>query len=186
MYSEAFVYRGVADSTVYKNETSQRLTGNYAQGFLFMADARRKVKDYEGALKHIHQGLEILPRSTDIYSFAAQVLGEMGRLDTMEAFIASAPESGRHGLYYNWGLAAKFAGRVEEAINILEMTMEMYPDYVEAFRSLVRIYYENKYYSRLRVLVEKWVSRHPEDTQSAELLRQIRMVDRSQDTLEGR
>ncbi|MFH2036188.1 MAG: DUF2723 domain-containing protein [Candidatus Zixiibacteriota bacterium] len=185
LYEEEFQYRGVADPTVYKSETASRLTNNFAQGFLFLADSLRKAKDYEGAIQHIRKGLEALPESYDIYLFFSQTLGEMGRIDTLDAFMMGAPEENRPRMYINWALSAYKDGKMDDAIFVLEQAHELYPEYEEAFHELARIYYQNRYYGRLRELVTKWVAIHPEDIQSQELLRQINSIDRSVDTLEG-
>ena len=186
LYEDDFEYRGVADPTIYKSESTRRLINNYAQGFLLLADSLRKAKDYDGALEHIRKGLKILPESFDIYAYTAQMLGEMGRLDTLETFIGNAPVENKNVLYYNWALSARMAGRVDEAIQVLERTHELYPDYVNAFQALATTLYHNKEYSRLRVLVTDWVARHPEDSDSRELLKQIESVNPAKDTLEGR
>ncbi len=185
-YEEEYIYRGINDPTIFKSETSERLTNNYAQGFLFLADTLRRAGDFEGALQHIRNGMEIFPGSQDIYLYTSQLLGELGRLDTLESFIDDAPFEDKRQLYFNWALSAKMAGRVDEAIDLLEKTHEMYPDYAEAFQALARTYYQYRHYAKLRTLVEDWVSRHPEDTESKQLLQQIRGVDRSYDSLEER
>lgn len=185
LYEEEFEYRGVSDPTIYKNETTSRLTGNYAQGFLILADSLRRGGDFEGALEFIRKGLEIVPESEEVHTYAAQLFGRMGRLDTLQIFIENAPVREKHGLYFNWGLSAKHAGRIDEAIEVLEMMYRLYPDYTEGYQALVTTYYQNKRYNKLRQIVTGWVARHPEDHESRELLRQIESIDAARDTLEG-
>jgi len=186
LYEEEFQYRGINDPNVYKSETASRLTNNFAQGFLFLADSLRKVKDYDGAIEHIKKGLETLPKSPDIYLFYAQILGEIGRIDTLDTFIQNSPIADKQRTYLNWGMSAYHSGNLEDALYVLQRAHELYPEYEEAFHELARLYYQNRYYSQLRVLVTNWVARHPNDVQSKELLRQINAVDDSADTLEGR
>jgi tetratricopeptide (TPR) repeat protein len=145
----------------------------------------RKAGDYEGALDYVREGLAALPESYDIYAFASQLLGSYGRLDTLKRFIDEAPFDDKHRLYFNWGISARVAGRIDDAIKVLEMTHQLYPDYVDAFRALATTYYQNKKYSKLRKIVIDWVARHPEDLETKELLRQIESVDPSRDTTEG-
>jgi len=185
LYEEDYSYRGISDSTIYKNESTRRLINNYAQGFLLLADSLRKAKDYDGAFEHIKKGLKILPKSNDIYVYLAQLFGEMGRLDTLEAFVSSTPVQDKKMLYFNWAISARIAGRQDEAIKVLERTHQLYPDYVNAFQALAGTLYRTQQYSKLRVLVTNWVARHPEDYESKQLLREIEAVDPSKDTLEG-
>ncbi|UCD93761.1 MAG: DUF2723 domain-containing protein [Candidatus Zixiibacteriota bacterium] len=185
LYAEAFAYRGVSDPDIYKDETSTRLTNNYAQGFLLLADSLRKAQDYEGALEYVKMGLEILPNSFDTYGYATQLLAQAGRMDTMRTLIENSPVEDKARLYFNWGIAARAAGRNDDAIEALELTHQMYPDYVDAFRALATTYYRMKQYKRLREIVTVWVTRHPEDYESVELLRQIEQIEPTRDTLEG-
>jgi tetratricopeptide (TPR) repeat protein len=162
LYEREFNYRGVDDPDIYKDETAIRLTNNYAQGFLLLADTLRKAGDYEGALDFLRVGLKILPNSFDIYGYATQLLAQAGRMDTMKTLIENSPVEEKEKLYFNWGIAARAAGRTDDAIEALELTHQLYPDYVDAFRALATTYYESR-----------------------ELLRQIERIEPSQDTLEG-
>jgi len=186
MFEDEFEYRGIADPTVYKDETSRRLSNNYAQGFLVLADSLKRAGDLDGALEHIRKGLAVIPESYDLYLYTAQLLGHFGKMDTLQAFIENAPIGQKDRLYYNWGVSARLAGLNDDAINVLELTNRLYPNYSDAFQALVRIYYQEKYYSRLRTLVTDWVARHPDDYESKELLRQIQGINSEKDTLEGR
>nr|MBN2277708.1 DUF2723 domain-containing protein [candidate division Zixibacteria bacterium] len=186
MYEHEFEYRGIAEPSVYKDETSRRLSNNYAQGFIVLADSMKRADNYEGAVKHIRMGMEVLPESEDIYVYTAQMLGYMGRFDTLMTYISNCPLKDKRKLYYNGGLAAKMTGHTNEAIELMEQAYRLYPDYADIFRSLVRIYYQEKYYSRLRIIVTDWVARHPDDYESKELLRQIQNIDTDKDTVEGR
>lgn len=185
MYEEEYKYRGIADPTIYKDESSQRLVNNYAQGFILLADSLAWAEDYDSALEHVRKGLKVLPQSFDLYAYASQLFARMGKIDTMEIFIESAPVKEKWKLYFNWGISAKLAGKLDDAINVLEKTHRLYPDYADAFRALATIYYQNKYYSKLRKIVESRVERHPEDNESKELLRQIQNIDAARDTVEG-
>jgi len=186
LYEGEFEYRGVADPTVYKDETSRRLTNNYAQGFLLMADTMKGLDNYEGALEYVHKGLKILPWSYDIYAYAAQTLGQMGHLDTLQAFIDNAPVEEKWKLYFNWGMAARYEGRVDDAIKVLGQCLRLYPGYTECYRGLVGTLYQNRRYAGLRQVVNGWVKDHPDDMESVQLLQQIKGIDISQDTiLEG-
>jgi tetratricopeptide (TPR) repeat protein len=185
LFLQEYSYRGVSDPTVYKDENARRLIGNYAQGYLVIADSIRRAGDMPGAFDMVRQGMKVMPWSFDLYAYGAQLLAQMGRTDTMRAFVENAPTDEKWKLYFNWGISAKIAGRADDAIKTLELTHKIYPDYVDAYRALVTMYYEHRYFSDLRKLVTDWVSRHPEDSESRQLLREIQNVNRSADTAEG-
>ncbi len=185
LYFDEFEYRGVGDPSVYKDENALRLTGNYASGMIMLADTLKRAGDLSGAFEFVKKGLQIMPDSYDLYAYGTQILAQLGRIDTMSAFIQGAHTEDRWKLYFNWGISAKVAGRIDEAIKVLELTHQMYPNYADAYRALVALYYQSRYYAKLRVMVTEWVGRHPEDGESQQLLREIQNVEPSYDTAEG-
>jgi len=185
LYFDEFNYRGLGDPSVYKDENAVRLTGNYASGFIMLADTLKKAGDLAGAFEFVKKGLQIMPDSYDLYAYGTQILAQMGRTDTMSAFIRDARTEDKWKLYFNWGISAKVAGRIDDAIQVLELTHQMYPNYADAYRALVALYYQNRNYSKLRVMVIEWVGKHPEDRESQQLLREIQNVSPSDDTAQG-
>lgn len=183
---ESFIYRGLADTSIYKDENSSRLYTNYAQGFLVLADSIGRAGNNEEALAILDAGTKQLPHAFDLYALGTQILAEMGRVDTMKAYIEGSQIDDKCKLYFNWGVAARKAGRREDAIKALEYTHANWPDFNDGFRALVGLYYEGKYYKKLRIMVSDWVKNHPEDTQSSQFLKEIQKIDGSTDSLEGR
>ncbi|SYZ73530.1 conserved membrane hypothetical protein [Candidatus Zixiibacteriota bacterium] len=184
-YTELYSYRGIADPNVYKDENAARLTGNYAQGFLILADSLRKAGNLEGAFAYVRQGLKVLPESSDLYGYGVTLLTIMKKDDTIRTFINNAEVPDKTELLFNWAITARHEGRLSEAINILETIHAGYPDYVDAYRALVAMYYQNKYYGKLRQLVTDWVQKHPDDDQSRQLFYQIQNVETGADTAGG-
>ncbi len=184
-YTEKYRYRGIGDPTVYKDENAARLTSNYAQGFLVLADSLRRAGNLPGAFDFIRQGLRVLPESDDLYGFGVTLLTVMGKSDTLRTFIDNAETPKKADLFFNWAITARQQGRGSEAINILEMIHSKYPDYADAYKALAAIYYQNRYYGKLRQLVVDWVDKHPEDDQSRQLLLQIQQVGTGADSAEG-
>ena len=185
LFVDEFSYRGLNDPGIYKNESTRRLIGNYAQGFIVLSDSLRRAGDFAAALEYVHKGLAVLPKSFEIYAYGAQLLAEMGRLDTLQTYVENAPVGNKHKLYFNWAIAAKMADREEEALEVLELTHGLYPDYVDAFRALATMYYHRENYPRLRTVVTDWVRRHPDDLESRELLKQIQRVAPALDSAAG-
>ncbi len=172
MYEE-YRFRGLDDTTIYKDETTRRLVTNYANGFLKLADSLRRAGDFEGAMEHIKKGLVRIPKSYDIYAYTSQMLAEWGRRDTLEAFVDNARIDNKRNLYFNYAMSAKMEGNLDEAIEIYEMTLEKYPEYREAYYALVRSYYDNRQYEEMHRTVVEWLQRHPEDEVSQDLLDQM-------------
>ncbi|MBN2226580.1 MAG: DUF2723 domain-containing protein [candidate division Zixibacteria bacterium] len=166
LYMDDYVYRGVNDSSIYKDEATDRIVNNYVQGFLILADSLRRAGQYDEAMRYVEQSLELVPGSFDNYAYASQLLAEMGRLDTLMAFVNEAPTLRKKELFFNWAVSARISGRTGDAIEVLKIIRTRYPDYVEAFRQLGAMYYQLKRYSDLSELVDGWLAKHPEDYQT--------------------
>jgi tetratricopeptide (TPR) repeat protein len=182
---ETYSYRGLADPTVYKDENSSRLYVNYSQGPMVLAYSVSLTGDNKAALAIIDTMTAKLPYATDLYAIGTQILAEMGRIDTMVAYIEKSGIEDRYKLYFNWGMAAQKAGRRDDAITALEYTHANWPEYAEGYRALASLYYQGKNYGKLRVLVSDWIKRHPDDMQSSQFLREVERRDSPTDTLGG-
>jgi len=172
-YLEDYSYRGIADSTIHKNESTARLMNNYVQGFLFIADSLRVAGDYEGALAIVRKSMELNPASFDNYAYACQVFAYMGYMDTLVTFIEEAPTTRKRELYFNWGVSSAVAGRFDDAEYVLELTHEKFPEYLDGFRQLVRLHYQRQNWDRLYEVVNNWINRHPDDLETKGMLRQL-------------
>ncbi len=186
LYTQKYIYRGVGDPNVYKDENESRLAANYAQGFLVLADSLRRAGNLPGAFEYIKQGLKVVPQSFELSGYGVSLLGMMGKGNEVRAFIESAGTNQKEKLYYNWAMTARQDGKIAEALRILEMTYSNYPDYSEGYRGLAAMYYQNQYYGKLRQLVAEWVKRHPEDAQSRQILSDMQKVNVAADTTEGK
>lgn len=182
---EKYQYRGISDQKIYKDENSIRLTGNYVQGFLALANEMKNRGDLPAALEYLKAGQAAIPDSPELNIHAVRLLAEMGRDETVEQYINESPYLDKGRMYHVWGVTLKSAGRVEEAIRIFEKMHRLYPDYVDGYRALVSHYYQYRYFSRLRETVRAWVARHPEDIESQRLLGEIQRLDPALDTIEG-
>ncbi len=184
-YWEEYLYRGLADSTIYKDEATVRLVGNYAQGFMWLADTLRRAGDNEGALVHIYKGLEILPNNYDLLGYAVQLMGDMGRYDSMQVILRSLPEDRQSEILMHWGMVAGARKDYEKAIMAFKRVLEIYPEYVEGFQALAGTYYRMGDYFTLKKLATDWVARHPEDNDTRRLLIELDKIAPLVDSVMG-
>jgi tetratricopeptide (TPR) repeat protein len=170
MYEEEFLYRGIADSTVYKAEATERLINNYSQGFLWLADTLRRAGNMEGAFGHIKAALEVLPECFDVYRYGIHLLSEMGKKDTVRIFIEQARTDRKEELFMQWGNASASLGDYDEAAYAFRSLLENYPDFRDGFRALASVYYKTRNIEEMRKLALDWQSRHPDDAEVRQLL----------------
>ncbi len=176
LYWNEFRYRGIADSTIYKDEATKRITDNYAQGFLWLADSLRVMEDYKGAMAHINKGLEYLPRSWDLYGYGAQLFSDMGKRDTIAAFLAPVPSWKKKEIYQHWGMLAGSKDDLATATYAFRHAYLIDSSYTDAFRALAATYYRRGVVDSLRTLVVEWLARHPDDNDTRMLLKELQKV----------
>jgi len=182
MFEEEFEFRGVADSTVFKDEATVRLVNNYSQGILWMADTLRRAGDFGGAFERIRKALTFLPNSHELYGYGTQLLADMGRFDTLGEFIERARTTRKAELYLQWGYSAKAQGNTSEALRIFKLVNNLYPDSEEAFRTLAATYYREQNIMELRKLLTAWLERHPDDNDAKSALSEIQKFEKSADS----
>ncbi|HHI02560.1 MAG TPA: DUF2723 domain-containing protein [candidate division Zixibacteria bacterium] len=185
MYEEEYQYRGIADSTVYKDEATRRIVNNYSQGILWLADTLRRAGDFVGAFERIKKGLKVLPESHDLYGYGAQLLADQGRFDTLEMFVEQAKTDRKAELYMQWGYSAKYRNNMDEAVRVFEKVFNRYPDYQEGFRTLAAIYYRQKKIVKLKEILSIWLTNHPGDNEVKQALADIQKFETQIDTSGG-
>jgi len=176
LYWDEFKYRGIADTTIYMDEAAKRLTDNYAQGFLWMADSMRLANDLEAAMDHIYKGIEYLPKSWDLYGYGAQILSDMGKRDTIDAFLEPVPEWKKKEIYLHWGLLASSNNDFNTATYAFRKSYMTDSNYTDAFRALASTYYRRGAIDSLKSLLSEWMERHPEDTDTRQLLYELQNI----------
>lgn len=185
MYEEEYEYRGIADSTIYKDEATRRIVNNYSQGILWMADTLRKVGDISGAFERIRKGLVSLPESHDLYGYGTQLLADEGRFDTLETFISQAKTANKAELYMQWAYSARSQGNMDETVRVLEMVFDRFPDYQEGFRALASEYYQQKNITKLKEVLSIWLVNHPDDKDVRNAIAEVEKFEISADTTGG-
>jgi len=170
---EKYSYRSIADSTVYKDEASIRIANNYAQIFMWMADTMRIAGNNEQAMEYILKGIERIPMSYELYGYGAQLLSDMGKEDSIDAFLEPVPDQNKKELYYRWGLVAAGSKRFDVAAKALQRAYALDPDYTDAFKALASVYYHLNDLGSLKEHIRKWLVRHPDDTEAVQLLKEL-------------
>jgi len=168
----AFQYRGIADTTVYKDPTSLRLTSNYARMFIQVADSLRNAGELERMEELMRDCVERIPYATDAINYLAAFYSQHNRRQDLIDLI---DESVRYGdekwLKTLLGRVESGLGNYGRAETILREIMAKNPDYKPPFDELLFMYYENRQYDLLRSLMEDWLTLHPDDQDVVRLMK---------------
>jgi tetratricopeptide (TPR) repeat protein len=180
---DKFRARGADDPTIYKDETTYRLTSNWANGFLVVADTLRKAGDLATAEKLAKLAVQKIPHAADAVEFLAKLYADQSRAEELRALIDEAQSGDRRLLNFLLGQVERKRGRTEEAERILKSVLNMDPTYQSAFRELVRIYYEARQLDRLQMLMEQWLQFNPRDNEVKRLLRELKRSTAGPDSI---
>jgi tetratricopeptide (TPR) repeat protein len=167
-----FQFRSIKDPDLYQTESDRRLITNYASGFLFIADAKRKAGDLAGAVREARKAMEILPDEWQPYVYLGQLAVDLNSTETLEALMEKALASRADmaqvvpNVYYSY----ERLNRRAQGQGMLRRVLEVYPHNEKAFKTLISSYHEERNYDTLIAALREWVRQNPADTQSARML----------------
>lgn len=167
-------YRGVGDPEIYQDEATGRLTLNYANGYLMLADTLRRAERFDEAEQIVRLALERIPKSGDAADFLANLLGQQGRLDELETFIETSHAGNKAWMRTRLGDARIRGGSTEAGLAILQNVIDDSPTYEPAFEALARYYFEEKLPDEMEALLEVWLEHNADDQRAAAMMRQLK------------
>lgn len=173
LLSNCFDYRSIADTTVFKDARTASLMGNYATGFVLMAESLRIVNRQEEAISIIKEALEIVPTEYATYKILTQLYVETGREDLIPDILNRVPKRDQRQIYFVWGISHQYLKNYDRARELLKSTLERYPGFKKAFWEYGRILYDAREYDLLRQITEKYITDNPSDNEARSLLRDI-------------
>lgn len=177
-----FQFRGVNDTTIYKDENATRMCGNYMSGFFYAADTMRRAGDYTGAMRQIRRAIDLLPDPWEPYVFMSQLFTDSNMPDSLETLYEQSfnakEEWPRIGTAIGYSL--RRLGRNERAFEVLKDVLDRHPSHEPAYRTLVQMYYTDAQYDSLLGLMERWTVVNPTDQSSRQMLDSVRTLARNQ------
>lgn len=180
---DRFKARGANDPSIYKDETTIRLTRNWANGFLMVTDSLRKAGDLEGAERLVKRAVEQIPHSSDAIEFLAALYSDQGRTEELRALIEQSAYGDKRKLSILLGRAERKLNRDDEAERLLSGVLDAYPTYRPAFEELMRLYFETKRAMRMKALLQRWLQFNPHDNQVKRMLKELRRGNAASDTV---
>ncbi len=174
LYWNVFKYRGVNDSTVYKDDNASRLVGNYLSGFLVLADTLQRTGRIDDAAAQMYKSMELVGGGIEQWAFLCRMYAKNDRLEDAERALEEAPDSiPKTELKHFIAVALVEAGRTEYARSYYEEIYAAKPDERNLFRELLGFYYRERMQDELVDLLWDWVTRHPEDAEMRRAYEQL-------------
>jgi tetratricopeptide (TPR) repeat protein len=182
---DKFQSRGVNDPSIYKDATTFRLTRNWANGFLMVADALRKAGDYERAEHLVERAVEQIPYSSRAVEYLANLYSRRGEVDKLRALIERTAHGDKGRLKLLLGRSERKLKRYSEAERLFKDALVADPSNRSAFEELVRLYLETKQATPMRLLLLRWLQSNPRDTQVKIMLEELEKRMTVPDTVEA-
>ena len=125
MYMNKFRYRGVADPAVYKDENADRLTRNYAAGFIYTADVLNRQGDTKRAIAMVEKSMEVVPSEWRNYALLSQIYADMDSLQKVEEILENAPpEVDPQQMWLTLAADMRRRGKKEKSYDILRKQLK--------------------------------------------------------------
>lgn len=176
---DRFAARGVNDPDVYQNEATRRLTRNYGNAFLMVADTLRKADRIDEALELALTAVEKIPHAGDPIEFAARIYADRGEVDELRQLMDLTYAGDREKLRILLARAQRNSDNIKGAEETLISMLTNDPNNREAFDALMRMYVAEKRVSSMKRLLEEWLRFNPEDQAGREALKDIGELLRS-------
>ena len=173
---KVFLYRGINDPKVHKDENDKRLLNNYATMFLTLADTLKREGKFDEAILTTKEAIKRVPFDFRSYVYLGQLYVEKGERQKIDGIMSELPEDiDKASLYYNMSYIYRGAGDTNRSLEILKELLAFDPEYRLALRDIVSTYIQQKKIDELVGFLEDWISKNPTDTQVVTFLNQIKI-----------
>ena len=170
---DLYLYRGVNDPKVYKDDQTMKLLSNYQASYIYLAQVLMQEGNNEEALRQLER-LDEIVTSDDwrTIMFQAQLYMNMHKY-------AEAAELTKKAIELNPGFTQgklnlpfllERAGKVDEAINVYKDLIEEKPTLGQAYTGLADLYAKEQDYQQAIDVLRGWLARNPSDTRAQEKL----------------
>jgi len=177
---DLYLYRGVNDPKVYKDDQTVKLLSNYQASYIYLAQILMQEGKNEAAMKELERLNELIPDMDDwrTYMFMAQLytnLNKFGKAaDQTSKAIELNPRFTQGKI--NLALLLRRAGRVEEAIQTYKDLIEESPNLSQAYMGLADAYAAEQDYGQAVDVLQGYLKRNPTDDAVEKKLKEYERV----------
>jgi len=176
---DVYQYRGIADSTVYKDRQTTNLLRNYSAAFQQLAILHYQAKNYDEAIKEMEQyrSLKITDGAWE-RSLLTQFYADAGQYDKAEELAGDLAENfGTFDGYIILSDAQRRKGDNDKvAIETLERGVEQYSGYSKGFEQLAKVYFSSNDTAGAIRSLERWQEVAPSDSMVRQTLRDLKTI----------
>jgi tetratricopeptide (TPR) repeat protein len=142
-YMEEFKYRGLGDSTIYKDENDIRLVANYVSGFLQLADTLKNAGQIDKAVSVTTRAIQIFPDEWRSRAYLAGLYAVTGKIENITSLVKGLDSLDAAKAYINAGQELLLKMNYPKAKELLEIALKYDPRSQAALKNL--LYSANQY-----------------------------------------
>jgi tetratricopeptide (TPR) repeat protein len=177
---DVYQYRGIADSTVYKDPQTSNLLRNYSAAFQQMAILHYQAKDYQQAIDEMekYRSLKITDGVWE-RSLLTQFYADAGQYETAEDManeLATNFETFDGYIILSDAQRRKGADFTDQAIETLERGVTQHSSYAKGYEQLAKLYFSSNDTAGAIRSLERWQQVAPADSMVGQTLRDLQAV----------
>jgi len=151
-YMTEFLYRGLNDPKIRKDENDNRLIANYTTGFLQLADTLKNAGEYDKAIAVINKSIEIFPNEWRNRAFLAGLYAIAGQIDKITPLLEGINNQDAEKSYINAAQEMLNRRDYRQGKKLLLEALRRNPKSIIAYKNLIlsaQQYGDTAYYDSL-------------------------------------
>ena len=181
LYANVFKYRGVADSSVYKDENAFRLTNNYSAGFLYTAEELRKRGEIQKAIDMVNLAIKTVPGEWRSQAYLMQLYADMDSLQKVEELLENAPpELDPQTMWQTLASDLYRRGQRDRAVDLLNRRLQVDPHFEGAYKQLLSIYFKESLTDSMESVLDRWIVNNPADTEAISAMKDVQALKQTE------
>ena len=166
-------YDGINDTTMYRNETTLRVTLNYVRAFKAAAEYLRAKEEYEKVDSLMSFCVEKIPHANEAVYYLGAFYADQQNEAKLAQLIEKASYADKYKLMAFDGQMKINMGKDDEAIEVFQNILNYNKKFRPAYDHLMRIYYKQGDLEKVRETINEVLSFEPDDAQLKKLLESI-------------
>lgn len=171
-----YLFRGLTDPTIYKDENSEKLLQNYTTAFMTLALEYKNMNQIEKAKEVMERALNTLPYDWRVAMFSADIYSTAEDWDRFDKVFdeVMVRDSTNIRLIRVFADIAFQRARPEKLENIMDRALRANPDDRALFMARVGYMYQLGKVQEMNEVIERWVAKNPQDAELRRYLDQVR------------
>jgi len=174
-----YLFRGLDDTTIYKDDNSAKLLQNYTTAFMTLALEFRTRGDMTQAKEVMDRALDTLPYDWRVTMFSADIYSSVGDWERFDQLFdeVMVKDSANIRLVRVFADVAYQKDRKEKLREIIEHARRANPDDETLFMASLGYMYQLGDTEKMNAAIEAWLEIHPDNEQLRGYMEQVKQKE---------